>query len=430
MLEMKNALEKLDKEGSPIQVAVVGIGKMGRSLVDRLLTLKGMRPSLIVNRHLEKAYKALLYLGIEEKNIISVETIEEVEKTIAEGKYAITEDYELAVKSPSIQVIVEATGNPQYGAKVAYKSIVNKKHIIMLNVECDSVIGPTLYELAQENGVVYSGAAGDEPAAIMELIEYAWGLGFEIVAAGKGKNNPKDIHATNESVAVLSVLKDVCAKSLTSFVDATNTMIELNAVGNAMGFKPDIDGCHGIKSDLKGLGKQFSLKEEGGILNNYGILDYVQGIAPGVFIIIRGNSKETIDTLRYVGMGNGPNYVLHRPFHLCSLETPVSIYKAAIKKEATIAPVMGQVCDTITYAKRDMKKGDIIEGIGSDYVYGQLVTHEKCMEENLLPIALISNNTKLKVDVKKDELITYDMVELEEDELITKLRRQQDKKHV
>ena len=129
-------------------------------------------------------------------------------------------------------------------------------------------------------------------------------------------------------------------------------------------------------------------------------------------------------------MRNGPNYVLHMPFHFCSLETPVSIYKAAIKKEATIAPVMGQVCDTITYAKRDMKKGDIIEGIGSDYVYGQLVTHEKCMEENLLPIALISNNTKLKVDVKKDELITYDMVELEEDELITKLRRQQDKKHV
>lgn len=430
MLEMKNALEKLENEGSPIEVAVVGIGKMGRSLVDRLLTLKGMRPALIVNRHLEKAHKALTYLGIEEENIVSAKNISDVEEAILNGKFAITENYELAVKSPSIDVVVEATGNPQYGAEVAYNSIVNKKHIIMLNVECDSVIGPTLYKLAKENGVVYSGAAGDEPAAIMELVEFAWGLGFEVVAAGKGKNNPKDIHATNESVAVLSVLKDVCKKSLTSFVDATNTMIELNAVGNAIGFKPDVEGCHGINSDIKELGKKLNLKEEGGVLNSYGILDYVHGIAPGVFVIVQGDSKETIDTLRYVGMGNGPNYVLYRPFHLCSLETPISIYKAAMKNEATIAPIMGQVCDTITYAKRDMKKGDLIEGIGSDYVYGSLVTHEKCMENNLLPIALITKGTRLKVDVKKDEIITYDMVELEEDELITKLRRQQDKEDV
>lgn len=430
MLEMKNTLEKLEKEGSPILVSVVGIGKMGRSLVDRLLTLKGMRCSLVVNRHIEKAHKALIYLGIKEEDIISVKTVEEVEEAIKSEKFAITDDYNLAVTSPSIQVVVEATGNPQYGAKVAYNSIINKKHIIMLNVECDSVIGPTLYKLAKENGVVYSGAAGDEPAAIMELVEFAWGLGFEVVAVGKGKNNPKDIHATNESVAVLSVLKDVCAKSLTSFVDATNTMIELNAVGNATGFKPDIDGCHGVKSDIKELGKKLSLVEEGGILNNYNVLEYVQGIAPGVFAIVRGNSKETIDTLRYVGMGNGPNYVLYRPFHLCSLETPISIFKAAIKNESTIAPIQGQICDTITYAKRDMKKGDKIQGIGSDFVYGQLVTHEKCVSENLLPIALITSETRLKVDVKKDELITYDMVELEEEELITTLRRKQDMENV
>lgn len=430
MLEMKNTLEKLEKEGSPIQVAVVGIGKMGRSLTDRLITLKGMRPAIIVNRHIEKAYKALTYLGIKDEDICFVKNTEELEDTIKNNKYAISNNYNLAVKSPSVDVVVEATGNPQYGAEVAYNSIINKKHIIMLNVECDSVIGPSLYRLARENEVIYSGAAGDEPAAIMELVEFAWNLGFEVVAAGKGKNNPKDVHATNESVAVLSVLKDVCAKSLTAFVDATNTMIELNAVANATGLKPDIEGCHGIKSNLKELGSHFSLKEEGGILNNYGILDYVRGIAPGVFVIVRGGSKETRDALRYVGMGNGPNYVLYRPFHLCSLETPISIYRAAVKNEATIAPIAGQVCDTITYAKRDMKAGDSIKGIGSDFVYGQLVTHEKCMKENLLPIALITEGTRLKVDVMKDQMITYDMVELEEEKLITKLRRRQDKNNV
>lgn len=430
MLEMKNELEKLEIEGNFIRVAVVGIGKMGRSLVDRLLSMEGMRPSLIINRHVEKAHKALVYLGIDEKDIVNVKTVEDFENTLKENKFAITDDYNIAVKSPSIQAIVEATGNPQYGAEVAYTAITNKKHIIMLNVECDSVIGPTLYKLAKENNVVYTGAAGDEPAAIIELLELAMGLGFEIVACGKGKNNPIDNYATNDSVSELARDKQICNKSLTSFVDATNTMIELNSVGNAIGFKPDVFGCHGITSDIDSLGDKLKLKSEGGMLNSHKILDYVHGIAPGVFVVIKGNTQEEIDTLKYVGMGDGPNFVLYRPFHLTSLETPISIYRAVIKNESTLAPMAGQVCDTVTHAKKDMKAGDKIEGIGSDYVYGSLTSHEEAMEKNLLPIAIITSNTKLKVDVKKDQLITYDMVELEEDALITRIRREQDKSHV
>lgn len=430
MLDIKIELEQLEKNGNFIKVCVVGIGKMGRSLVDRLLIMKGIKPSLIVNRHIEKAHKALVYLGIDEKDIVEVRTVEELEKAIKENKYAITDDYLVGVKSPSIQAVVEATGNPQYGAKVAYESIINKKHIIMLNVECDSVIGPTLYELANENGVVYTGAAGDEPAAIIELAEYAMALGFEVVACGKGKNNPKDIHATNESVSKLAQEKQICNKSLTSFVDATNTMIELNAVGNAIGFKPDVFGCHGITSDIDSLGDKLKLKSEGGILNSYKVLDYVHGIAPGVFVIVKGNTREEIDTLKYVGMGDGPNFVLYRPFHLCSLETPISIYKAVIKNESTLAPLSGQICDTVTHAKKDMKAGELLEGIGSDKVYGSLTSHEEAINKNFLPIALITTGTKLKVDVKKDQLITYDMVELEEEELITKLRLKQDNKNV
>lgn len=430
MFEMKENLQRLEDNKTPIQVAVVGIGKMGRSLVDRLLKINGMRPSLIVNRHVEKAYNALLYLGIPEEKISTVLSVEEFETAIKIGNFAVSDNFEIATNSPSIKAIVEATGNPQYGAKVAHAAITHKKHIIMLNVECDSVVGPSLHKLAKENGVIYTGAAGDEPAAIIELVEFAYGLGFEVVAVGKGKNNPKDIHATNETVSDLAKLKQICNKSLTAFVDTTNTMIELNAVGNAIGFKPDIFGLHGITANIDNVGQKFSLKSEGGLLNSYGVLDYVHGIAPGVFVIVRDDSKETIDTLKYVGMGPGPNYVLYRPFHMCSIETPNSIYKAVVENRATIAPLSGQICDTVTHAKRDLKKGEILGGIGSNDSYGSLTTHEDAMERNLLPIALITDKTKLLVDVKKDELITYDMVELDNTEIITQLRFQQDGKYV
>lgn len=430
MFEMKVNLQRLHDEGTPIEVAVVGIGKMGRSLVDRLLKINGMRPSLIVNRHVEKAYNALVYLGIPESEISIVSSVEEFEEANSKGNFSVTDNFEIATNSTSIQAIVEATGNPQYGARVAHTAITHGKHIIMLNVECDSVVGPSLHELAKENNVIYTGAAGDEPAAIIELVEFAYGLGFEVVAVGKGKNNPKDIHATNESVSDLASMKNICNKSLTAFVDTTNTMIELNAVGNAIGFKPDIFGLHGITTDIKNLGQNFSLKSEGGKLNSHGILDYVHGVAPGVFAVVRGDSKETIDTLKYVGMGDGPNYVLYRPFHMCSIETPNSIYKAVVENRASIAPLAGQVCDTVAHAKRDMSAGEILGGIGSNDTYGSLTTHEDAMGRDLLPIALITDKTRLRVDVKKDELITYEMVELDESEIITKLRYKQDGKNV
>ena len=297
----------------------------------------------------------------------------------------------------------------------------------MLNVECDSVVGPSLYKMAKENDVIYTGAKGDEPAAIIELMEFAEGLGFEIVSCGKGKNNPKNIHATNESVSDAAKLKNLCEKSLTSFVDTTNTMIELNAVGNATGFIPDVLGCHSIKSDINSICDTFKEMYDNKKLKKTKVLEYVLGIAPGVFVIIKDDTKETKETLKYLGMGNGPYHVLYRPFHLCSLETPISIYNAVVEKKETIAPYCGQICDTVAFAKRNLKKGEILQGIGSNDTYGNLTTHADATTKNLLPIALITDKTRLKKDIKKDEPITYDMVELDETKIITKLRFLQDK---
>ena len=129
--------------------------------------------------------------------------------------------------------------------------------------------------------------------------------------------------------------------------------------------------------------------------------------------------------MKFLGFGDGPNYLLFRPYHLTSLETPITIYNAVIDKEPTIVPLHGQVADTVTIAKRDIKKGEYLEGIGSDRVFGKLTTHTRSIKEDLLPIAVITAKTRALVDIPKDTIIDLSMVELDEEAEITKLRRRQ-----
>ena len=216
---------------------------------------------------------------------------------------------------------------------------------------------------------------------------------------------------------------------LAGFIDGTNTMIELTSAANALGFVPDVIGCHGPTTTANELGKLFSLKEQGGILNNYKTVDFAFGVAPGVYAIVTSDSDEVHDLMKYLKMGDGPNYAIYRPYHLTSLETPITIYNAIVEKESTnCSSLWTSFQITVTVAKREFKMtGEILEGIGGKSVFGTITSHADQKNRNLLPIAMITKKTKLKVDVKKDELITLDMVELDEDHIITKLRRKQDK---
>jgi predicted homoserine dehydrogenase-like protein len=126
-------------------------------------------------------------------------------------------------------------------------------------------------------------------------------------------------------------------------------------------------------------------------------------------------------------MGPGPNYVLYRPYHLCSLETPLSAAMAVLDHKATIAPIKGLVSEVVTVAKKDLKAGENLDGIGGYTVYGTLERAEVAKDLNLLPVGLVSRDTILKQAVKKGDLITYDMVELNEDSLLLQLRKLQDK---
>ena len=197
---------------------------------------------------------------------------------------------------------------------------------------------------------------------------------------------------------------------LTSFVDGTNTMIELNCVCNATGFLPDIDGCHGLKASPDTLADFFGPEKK---IQKKEVVDFVHGMAPGVFAVVKAQDKLMDEEMQFLKMGKGPYYTIFRPYHLTSIETPISIAKAVLRKEESIVSI-DSVAQTIAVGKKDLEKGQKLNGIGSNEVYGLLTSGEKVQRENLVPIGLLTDKSVLKTGFKKDEKLTFDQVDLED----------------
>lgn len=424
---LNKKLLELETKGRSIKVAIAGCGLMGTGLVSQLTLVKGMRPALVVDRTIEKILRAFKLAKVQDDMVEVCQTLEEINKALDNNKYVACNNMDLLTKA-NIDIVVDATGNPEAGAEIALAAIDNHKDLVLLNVELDSTVGPILYEKAREKGLVYTGTAGDEPGSAKEILDFAEILGFEVLAIGKGKNNKIDYGANEDTVRAEAESKNLKPAMLAGFVDGTNTMIELTVMANATGFKPDVRGCHGLESNVDDLPKKLSLKSQGGILNSYKVVEYVNGIAPGVFAIVTGKLPQVHSEMKFLKMGDGPNYILYRPYHLTSLETPITIARAIIDREATIAPDFGQVCDTVTVAKKDLEVGDYLDTIGKYTVYGTIESHERARKENLVPIGLINSRTKVLKPIKKGQLITRDAVEIDKSTSLYKLREDQEKK--
>lgn len=429
MIGLNYKLEKLERDGTPILAGIVGAGQMGRGLVAQMISMKGMRPAVVADRTLDKAVAAFRNAGLlEGRDFRTAATVQEAESLLREGIMVAAGDSGVVTGCERVRCVVEATGVPEAGTRVALEAIQSKKHIVMLNVETDVCVGHILCRMAAEAGVVYTGSAGDEPGAVIELFDFAAALGFEVRVIGKGKNNPIDYVATPASVAEEAARRGVSPKMLCSFKDGTKTMVEMTCMANATGFLPDIMGAHGPKSTLKELVNVLSLKSEGrgGVLGSYGVVEYIDGVAPGVFAIISTSQPDIMHELAYLTMGDGPNYCLFRPYHLCSLETPISVARACIDGEPTIVPRAGLVAETCAVAKTDLKAGSVLDGIGGYTVRGTFISAAEAREKNALPIGLVNGNTVMARDVAKGGLITYADVKLDEDSPVVALRRRQD----
>jgi len=451
MFNFGKKLRELYKSGKTIKVAIAGVGQMGKSLISHLRELDGIQVVAIANRDVRRIISILNDLEINDSEIVIIENkysvdsggrnikkisikddfldrelMETLNGFARENKLIVLDDLSKLFIFNDIDMVIDATGNPGAGAFIASNAIESRKHVVTLNVEADVVIGPILKKMAEKNGVVYTVSAGDEPAALKELYDFADTLGLEIVAAGKGKNNPLDRYANP------AVLKDYAEKKgsspsmMTSFVDGTKSMIEMACLSNSTGLVPDCRGMHGPSANIKDLLDVFKLKKDGGILSRKGVVDFVIGdLAPGVFLVYSTKNKMIKADLKYLMLGEGPYYLLYRPYHLTSIETPLSISLAYFYGEPTITPESGLVSEVITVAKKDLKAGEVIDGIGKYMVYGLIEEYRKAKRENLLPVGL-SEGCVLKKNIEKDKPIRYNDTELSEGSILLKLRRSQD----
>lgn len=400
------------KEQDSIRVGVIGAGQMGRGMVAQISTIPGM-----------------IVTGISDLNIDAANAAKDAFNSSSEEKVEIltTTDFKEVINNENVDVIVEATGVPEVGAKVCLECLLAHKNIVLLNVEIDITIGSLMHKLFKSAGLVYTGSAGDEPAEVVSLYEFAKSMGMEVLVAGKGKNNKLKVHANPDTAKEEAESKNMNAHMLAAFQDGTKTMAEMNLLSNAIGFKPDIKGMHGISGDLDSTVEQLSTKEEGGVLSQYGVVEYVDGLAPGVFVIVKGQNEGVVEELNYLmKKGDKDRHILYRPFHLASLETPLTVAKVALNNDTSIVPLGVPVSDTVAFTKKDIKKGERIDGIGGYCVRGLLETHEECLKENHIPIGLIAGNTIAKEDIPADSFLTLDNTELDTTTTVYKLRKLQD----
>ena len=405
-------------------VGLIGAGQMGTEIVTQIGLMKGMEIGVVVDLTEKRAADAYEYIK-NKPQILKTKDLNSASDALDSGKRIATSDYKIATRLPQIDVIIDATGSVEMGALTSLDAIDHGKNIVMMSVECDITIGPIIRKMANSAGVVYSLAAGDEPAAIIELYRFANALGFTIVSAGKGKNNPLNIYATPADLQETADKRKMSCRMLCEFVDGSKTAIEMAAVSNATGLVPDIRGMHGSKSTVKELNAIFIPKKDGGVLNKMGVVDFAIGVSPGVFVVIYTDNTRVQYGMGQRDMGDGPYYLLFRPYHLCSVEVPLTVAQTVIYNESSGHPAGGLISECIAVSKRALKKGEVLDNIGETCYRGSIELADIAKNENLLPLGL-AKGTVMKKDIGVDEVITYDMVEIVNDTVLLNLRKIQD----
>ena len=426
MIGIHEDLARRGASGRPIRFAIVGAGQMGVDMIAQVRQMQGIEVRAVADIDLNRVLEGYEIAGVPRELVVAARSAGEANDAIRAGRFVAAEDAALIPQMDAVESVVDATGRPEAGARIALDCFAHGKHLVMMNVEADVTIGPVLRRYAEKAGVIYTMAAGDEPSALMELYSFARALGLEIVAAGKGKNNPLNRDAVPEAYEAEARRRGLNPMMLVEFVDGSKTMIEMACVANATGLTPDVPNMHGPGTSVPQLKDVFKLRRDGGILNRTGVVDYAVGqVAPGVFLVVTTDVPRLQQCLVLRDMGHGPVYTLFRPFHLCSMEVPLSVAMIGLYRRPTMQPLDHLSAEVTTIAKRSLAPGEILEGIGGRTHHAGCMIYAEARQRDALPIGL-AKGCRVKVPVPKGALITYAMVEPVRDTTVFRLRMEQD----
>jgi predicted homoserine dehydrogenase-like protein len=394
------------ESGRPIRIGVIGSGEMGTDLVTQGGLMRGIEVAAIATRRPHTARAAMAIAYGDDAHAVEADTESKVTAAIEAGKMAVT-SAETLVKNPMIDVVIDATGKPGVAADYCLTAMEHGKHLVMMNVEADVTIGPYLKREADRLGVVYSVGAGDEPSSCMELIEFASALGYRIVSAGKGKNNPLNHDAVPDDYREEAIRRNMNPRMLVEFVDGSKTMVEMACIANATGLVPDVPGMHGPKADRDDMVKVLIPKADGGILDKKGVVDFTigKGVAPGVFVIVEAEHPRIIERMDDLHVGKGPYYAFFRPYHLTSLEVPLTAARIMLYGKPDMVPMPNPVAEVCAVAKRDLAVGETFDAIGETCYRSFILTVEDARRQHAVPVGLLEGG-KVTAPVKKGQLLT------------------------
>jgi predicted homoserine dehydrogenase-like protein len=429
--------------GNPVRIGQVGAGKFGTMFLSQLRWTRGMHLAALADLMPSRAKERLLGVQFAAEQI-DAKSIGEAIKT---GKTCITDNAMAMIETPEIDVIIEATGDPATGIKIASAAIDAAKHVVMVNVEADALAGPLLAKRAREKGVVYSLAWGDQPALVCEHVDWARSCGFEVVAAGKGTRYLPTYHqSTPETVwdiltkyLVIHDRSHINPKMFNSFVDGTKSGIEMTAICNATGLVPQSNGLSFPPATRFEHAEVCKPKADGGVLEKAGVTevtssmyrdgrDVPASLVMGTYVVITSQSQYAQKCFSEYSMlpdKSGKYAALYRPTHMIGLELGLSVASAALRQEPTGAAFCFN-SDVVATAKRGLKKGEVLDGEGGFCVWGKQTPAEMSVAEGFLPLGL-AHDVKLKNDVAEGQRLKWTDVEIDTTGAAYKFRREMER---
>ena len=418
MILIDKALEARQASGNPIRVGLWGAGEMAQGLVNQVIRYTpGMEVAVVANRTVAKARQAYEYAG---HTAEECQDLQSLQQCVSSGKFAVTADSDLLCELDGLDLLVECTGTINHAAALVMKAIENRKNVLLFNPEVDATIGPILKVYADEAGVMLSGSDGDQPGVIMNLYRFVKGLGLTPLVCGNIKGL-QDYYRNPETQAGFAARWNLTPEMVTSFADGTKISMEQACVANATGMGVARRGMLGYthSGHIDEMVSMFDVEE---LKTLGGIVDYVVGPkpGPGVFVFATTDDPKTKHYLDYGKLGSGPLYSFYTPYHLIYAEIPISIARMVLFGDTIMAPLGPPVVEVITMAKIPLESGAVLDGLGGYRTYGQCENAAIAREENLLPIGL-AEGARVKRDLPRDHVLTFDDVELPEENLVQRL---------
>lgn len=417
------ALLRREAEGKPVRVGLVGAGYMGRGIALQLAGVRGMTISAIANRSPDGAERAYRQAGV--NDVRRAASPAAVAESVRAGRACVTDDPAHLCDADGLDVIVEATGEIEHGAGVVLRAIERGKHVVLMNAELDATAGPILKHYADRAGVIITNTDGDEPGVAMNLVRFTDTIGYRAVAAGniKGMLDPYRTPETQRAFAEKSGQK---ARMITAFADGTKLGMELTVLANATGFRVGRRGGYGPSArDVSEVVRLFPAEQ----LLGGGLVDFVLGAAPGTGAWVIGHCDNPIKQqyMKYFKMGDGPFYCFYTPYHLPHVQITTTIARAVLFADATVAPKAGPRTEVVAVAKRDLKEGEALDGIGGFMCYGLIDNAGPGVSDTLLTMGQ-AEGCRVRRPLARDTPIALADVDVPAGRVCDRLRREQNQR--